>query len=843
MANIVNPRSKKREAAWDEIGVKRFNADGSMRNLTDIFQELHDKNLGPEMYYKLFDRTAAQGAVSLAANIQEWNNIIDRNFLSDGVAQSLADKKKNTIQGLWYQMTSTFTEQAMKVFEDMESPIRRFLVDIRKWITTDNFRQSLKSVSEALIDLMEMFVWFTKKLIDFYNRFSGVIKLWLKAQVILSAILVPLRTMKALFNFTKWIIPGINTMKSLTTYFGLFLRQLKQGQGLRYVWQSFFTPSPGAGGAGASVRNGNRRHSRMAITGAGGALGSIVGTVAGGLIGSQIGETGSLLNTGASLLGSAVGAWAVPKIISMLGASASMGPIGIGIGIAAALAGGIAWFVKWRKEVNKCTEEHNKFLTSMTSINGINYSENASKADKYLAIIYNKQIDINQAISKHILLMREQMGVMDEAKPGTETFGETNKSELDGMSKWYKWRNALRPQWEHASIDIYNEDGSVNKNLSATIKESIGARGETLFGGKFNNTWFSSPEALEVARNLYLKGSDTSEGTDLKKKIDETNSRLLRATSIADYNAIINDLRAYSDGLTIAPDSNTWGFKDLENAANWKQNYHYVTATRRTLREQFVGNTANAMKLNTWKQILGLYEAGQTIPDSLLHQFLMESGIIPFDTEKTGAEFGSDESMRRFGWYDGKWNPVPYGTGKYDKNGKEILGEIPANEAQANFLEFLQQINTIVNNMSPELKSKFNGILNHPVWGYGSKSDSKIVTYDGVDYILKEDGMYHPLHGSGKPMSKVEMAEATANQNTNGGTTTTVTPDPKDYQNHYSSNSAAPKQVIVRIGNLMNVESIDMTNPNNAAVINDIKGQLAQALIDVVHDFDATWNA
>ena len=190
LANVVNPRSKKREAAWDEIGVKRFNADGSMRSLTDIFQELHDKNLGPEMYYKLFDRTAAQGAVSLAANIQEWNNIIDRNFLSDGVAQSLADKKKNTIQGLWYQMTSTFTEQAMKVFEDMESPIRKFLVDIRKWIQTDDFKKSLKSVSEALMDLMKMFLSFTKTLISFYNRFSGVIKLWLKWQLHLSAILI-----------------------------------------------------------------------------------------------------------------------------------------------------------------------------------------------------------------------------------------------------------------------------------------------------------------------------------------------------------------------------------------------------------------------------------------------------------------------------------------------------------------------------------------------------------------------------------------------------------------------------------------------------------------------------
>ena len=40
----------------------------------------------------------------------------------------------------------------------------------------------------------------------------------------------------------------------------------------------------------------------------------------------------------------------------------------------------------------------------------------------------------------------------------------------------------------------------------------------------------------------------------------------------------------------------------------------------------------------------------------------------------------------------------------------------------------------------------------------------------------------------------------------------------------------------------MNVESIDLSNPDNAAVITNIKGQLAQALIDVVHDFDNTYH-
>ena len=37
----------------------------------------------------------------------------------------------------------------------------------------------------------------------------------------------------------------------------------------------------------------------------------------------------------------------------------------------------------------------------------------------------------------------------------------------------------------------------------------------------------------------------------------------------------------------------------------------------------------------------------------------------------------------------------------------------------------------------------------------------------------------------------------------------------------------------------MNVESVNMSDPNVAATVNNLKEQMAQALIDVVADFDA----
>lgn len=56
--------------------------------------------------------------------------------------------------------------------------------------------------------------------------------------------------------------------------------------------------------------------------------------------------------------------------------------------------------------------------------------------------------------------------------------------------------------------------------------------------------------------------------------------------------------------------------------------------------------------------------------------------------------------------------------------------------------------------------------------------------------------------------------------------------------------SAAPKQVIVNISNLLEIKTIDLLKSpeGQLAEIQNLKEQMAQALIDVVHDFDASWN-
>ena len=57
--------------------------------------------------------------------------------------------------------------------------------------------------------------------------------------------------------------------------------------------------------------------------------------------------------------------------------------------------------------------------------------------------------------------------------------------------------------------------------------------------------------------------------------------------------------------------------------------------------------------------------------------------------------------------------------------------------------------------------------------------------------------------------------------------------------------SPAPKQVIVNIDSLLSIRTIDLmkSEEGQREEIQNLKQQLAEALIDVVHDFDASWNA
>ena len=236
---------------------------------------------------------------------------------------------------------------------------------------------------------------------------------------------------------------------------------------------------------------------------------------------------------------------------------------------------------------------------------------------------------------------------------------------------------------------------------------------------------------------------------------------------------------------------------------------------------------------------------------------MLHSGIPIFDESKFG-QFGSDAFMKQFGWYNNQWNAGAYQFFNPDTGKMETLN-VTADEARQAFLLFHQQIIDLTNRLNPKVRSYFDSFLLNPIWGYGGTDNGSNgkAKLNGQEWTWNpSDQMWHgPVPF--QPISNDEMQKRLRQTVGNGsggnfglgtgsnghkGNGGNNGPKASDYKNHYNQGNAAPKQVIVRIGNLMNVDKIDLSNPNNAAVIASLKSELAQALVDVVHDFDETWH-
>lgn len=892
MANIVNP-TKKQAAVWEKLGIKRFDEKGDLRDLVDIFADLNRAGLSVDKIYQMFHRTAAQGAVALIKNVDEWNRIVQENFLSEGITAELADAKKNTIQGLWAQLTSMFTENGMKAFESLDGQIRQMLKETIDWLHTDEASELVKSLGQTLLDLIKMLKDFTMYLTDIYNRFKPILKFWLTLQLYLSAILIPLRAFRALFNFAALAISAVRYIGLIISNLGRLSTSLKGVISLKTMLQSGW-------GLSMMLPNTKKQHnltpevlarynsmygSKLSRKAIGAGVVSSVGAIAGYYLGSQIGEEGSTLNTVSSFGLSAVGGllngfsgkilkWVtgifpfLTKIGPMLSALAS--PIGLIGGVAIAALGGLAYhYYNYQNAVEQANEANNKFLASTASINGISLSEHATQADKYLTLVYNRQLDVNRVIGEHINLMREQLGIMDEAskKLSDKTLGETHQTEIENAQKPFKgfWSSESN-QKDAATAGTYLPDGSIDFQLLPRLQDVLTNNG-SFRKWTFNDRLFDDSkygyQQLAAARFLAALGRDMSEGSDLQKLQQSYNKRFLMSESLDDFNAIWADTRNAFIKSYLSESVN-WRINDLDSKpeSEWKRSYDYVYMHNKMLQDMFAWDrpnaSANAQMLNDLVEILRQLANGD-VQEDILKKFMLHSGIPIFDEGKFG-QFGTDAFMKQFGWYNNQWNAGSYQFFNVDTGKMETIN-VTANEARQAFLLFHQQIIDLTNRLNPKLRTYFNSFLDNPVWNYGGTNNGangkatlngKEWKWNPVDRLWYGPAPYAPIDnaemqrrlsqtanaGGGGSVGNPGARTGAGNRGNGGGRG----PKASDYKNHYNTGNAAPKQVIVRIDKLMNVESVDLSNPDNAAVIANLKSELTQALVDVVHDFDETWN-
>lgn len=159
-----------------------------------------------------------------------------------------------------------------------------------------------------------------------------------------------------------------------------------------------------------------------------------------------------------------------------------------------------------------------------------------------------------------------------------------------------------------------------------------------------------------------------------------------------------------------------------------------------------------------------------------------------------------------------------------NKNGiweqKTLPNNAKDNERAKQLANYQQAHNMIVNFMA-SLRQTFGG------------------SEEAAENILKKAGFASNLYANEPDFS--DKTPFNANR---------ITTDEDDgmaggnYSGTGKLSSAAPKQVIVNISSLLSIATIDLlkTEEGQQVEIQNLKEQLAEALVDIVHDFDASWN-
>ena len=807
--NIAKP-TKGQAEAWEALGISRYDKDGKLRNLSDIFQDLHDKNLSLDQLGKLFHKTAASGGAALAAHVEKWNEIIRLNFMSDGMVSKLAEEKKNTVEGLWKQVTSSLTEAGMKAFEDHEGAIKNLLNRAIGWLQSDEGVADIKGFANTVGHLMGTIGEISIKLYNIFKKFEKPLMLWLEFQAKMSVALIPIRYTRAIFDLGKYFL-------TLSRHIGAASASLTKFANLP-AWIRL---------ARMKGISGKNILPTMARTSMGRGLGIGAGAIAGGFIGDKIGGDGMMGPLLGSLIGGGIGMFA-PQILSFMSAVpvvgtilAAMTAIGIGVGV----------WVKHKKAVEEATIAQDKFFESIKTINGISYAEGASEMDKYLQILRNKQLSVNEVLAEYIKLRKEELGLINN-KPQEEIKLKDHakyKSLYDLIQgKGLRQLNALATNGEVVNGESISGNGWYGYNWRG--REYRTGMAEGMVRDK------SVASAVLLARGLYGLGADVTPGTATYDLRENLLKNLLKVDNMSDWDAAVSN---FTNSMTeknskAILNSYMWTYSNLDDLTNSKIELSTdFLAGQKDVLTDWYNNPEGVVQtyLNFLKTPGGYKNASE---GAILKLLTAISGQPVFGEEF--GKWGTPEWYRKFGYYDGKWNAITFGD-----------QTLTAEQAKNNFELFRAAIAQSIRALSPNIRDMLTPYLADNIWRPEEIAKLKIGEESWVDgeHYTWDGKLWQPNKLSTAAVLSYGQMEALKQKNAapttgDSGTTTTTA---NDYDTPYKSSSVTPKQIIVKIENLMNVESVDMSNPNNAAVIEDLRNQMAQALIDVVADFDANANA
>ena len=237
--NIFKP-NKNQKTVLDMMkktyGITTIKEDGGYRSMSDILVDMAQRipeNKMAEIVGNLFRITAQPGATAtlLAAaggdtnTAQEIGTGIDamsnkmsskaglsslvslmlanRASMNGNISGSIAEEKQNTIQGLWAQVTSTFTEGIVQAFEQRQGGFEGMLRQLRDYFAKPETIQMMQNLIDMIVEIGKVMAWFAKIWAGLYNMAPGMIKYWVTIQMFftqMGTLISPVISLIGIFN-------------------------------------------------------------------------------------------------------------------------------------------------------------------------------------------------------------------------------------------------------------------------------------------------------------------------------------------------------------------------------------------------------------------------------------------------------------------------------------------------------------------------------------------------------------------------------------------------------------------------------------------------------------------
>ncbi|WP_373123663.1 phage tail tape measure protein [Bacteroides caccae] len=237
--NIFKP-NKNQKAVLNMMektyGITTIKEDGGYRSMSDILVDMAQRipeNKMAEIVGNLFRITAQPGATAtlLAAaggdtnTAQEIGTGIDamsnkmsskaglsslvalmlanRASMSGNISGAIAEEKQNTIQGLWAQVTSTFTEGIVQAFEQRQGGFEGILRQLRDYFAKPETMRMMQNLIDMIVEIGKVMAWFAKIWAGLYNMAPGMIKYWVTIQMFftqMGTLISPIISLIGVFN-------------------------------------------------------------------------------------------------------------------------------------------------------------------------------------------------------------------------------------------------------------------------------------------------------------------------------------------------------------------------------------------------------------------------------------------------------------------------------------------------------------------------------------------------------------------------------------------------------------------------------------------------------------------